>query len=608
MNSTDRVAELKRQIAERKEATARLEQELHQLASQESINNGQAGGRKLSARSHSTAGYAMESHPMSNAAQNDRAPKRQKRAMSQQTAQQMSRYASNRSVTGPFRQTGASLQPLAAPNRPLPNVQQAQADRLRSQDHLVMPDVGVMPEDFLASLSPDNSFLASSAAEVSPLDLSNTLSVSKCPSMVSGWSAADGGDGVTPITRQNSYFGDNHLACVDMSRWASESQSSRGFDDSMLMSQGQQVKHPCMEHDFLCVGANHPTDMIRSYSSSMQSQSLLLSPPDSAVECTPMERSQSNESTSSSLSTRSTASAKRRHKEALDRVIKASQETVLAPKPHPVRDIKAKAVASVKKDGKVAVPKNTYQRRKPVKVFCNQCNEQPDGFRGDHELRRHCQSKHEGIVKKFICRDPATVGIHSDLKVVKPLADCKQCRAGKPYGAYYNAAAHLRRQHFKPRVSRPKGKSAEKRGGKGGGDWPPMQELKAWFEERLVPANTDETGDPEPDDNDPDAADNEMELELDTYDFDNQMASYSLGQLDTGGTVSMNAPVSSATMTFGLGQYADVSPVQGMMPGFMDNGSQFYGTPFSVTDTVTPSNLQDMGQLPLVDGAWSISL
>lgn len=522
--------------------------------------------------------------------------------MSQQTAQQMSRNTSNRSVTGPFRQTGASLQPLAAPSRPMPNVQQAQSNGTQSQDAPAMPNVGVSPDVFLAGFSPDTSYIPASGADLSPWDLSSTLPVSKCPSMFSGSSA---GDGLTPLTRQNSFLGDNSMAGVDMSRWASESQSSRGFDDSMFSSHGQQVKHSYMENDFLGVGANLPADMTRSYSSSIQSQSLLLSPPDSAIDSAPMERSQSNDSTSS---IRSTASAKRRHKEALDRVIKASQVTPLAPKPHPVGETKPKAAAPAKKEGKVAVPKNTYQRRKPVKVFCNQCNEHPDGFRGDHELRRHCQSKHEGIVKKFICRDPTAAGIPTNLKVVKPLADCKQCRAEKPYGAYYNAAAHLRRQHFKPRTSRSKGKSEEKRGGSGGGDWPPMQELKAWFEERRVPANPEESGDPDQDDNDAEVVDNDMELEMETYNLDSNMAPYDMGQLGDGGMLSMDAPISSATVSFGLNHFADISPVQSMIAGYLDDGSQMYDTPFSAATTVTPSNLQDMGPLPLGDGAWNNTL
>jgi hypothetical protein len=53
--------------------------------------------------------------------------------------------------------------------------------------------------------------------------------------------------------------------------------------------------------------------------------------------------------------------------------------------------------------------------------------------------------------------------------------------------AYYNAAAHLRRAHFKPK-NRRKDKDGESRGGKGGGDWPPMAELKYWMKEVKVVA------------------------------------------------------------------------------------------------------------------------
>ena len=49
--------------------------------------------------------------------------------------------------------------------------------------------------------------------------------------------------------------------------------------------------------------------------------------------------------------------------------------------------------------------------------------------------------------------------------------------------AYYNAAAHLRRAHFKPKTPSRKNKDGENRGGKAGGDWPPMSELKYWMKE-----------------------------------------------------------------------------------------------------------------------------
>jgi hypothetical protein len=66
----------------------------------------------------------------------------------------------------------------------------------------------------------------------------------------------------------------------------------------------------------------------------------------------------------------------------------------------------------------------------------------------------------------------------------KFLANCKHCRNKKVYGAYYNAAAHLRRAHFHPRKRGRKGKNDEKRGGIGGGDHPPMEHLKQhWIKE-----------------------------------------------------------------------------------------------------------------------------
>ncbi|SPN97801.1 uncharacterized protein DNG_01313 [Cephalotrichum gorgonifer] len=113
----------------------------------------------------------------------------------------------------------------------------------------------------------------------------------------------------------------------------------------------------------------------------------------------------------------------------------------------------------------------SYQRPPLRRVYCNKCNEYPEGFRGEHELRRHTESKHALLVKRWICIEPENPPPSSPRPAV-PLSKCKACVTQKRYGAYYNAAAHLRRAHFNPN-----------RGGKASGDWPPMTALKDWMRE-----------------------------------------------------------------------------------------------------------------------------
>ncbi|KAL9122924.1 MAG: hypothetical protein Q9187_000521 [Circinaria calcarea] len=131
------------------------------------------------------------------------------------------------------------------------------------------------------------------------------------------------------------------------------------------------------------------------------------------------------------------------------------------------------------------ISKTPHSRPIHEKVKCTKCNEKPDGFRGPHELQRHIDRAHRMLRKVWICVD---VSQNKDF-----LANCKACRQKKTYGAYYNAAAHLRRTHFNKRQKgrKGKGKNEEKRGGKGGGEYPAMDVLKMWMKEidEFVPEN-----------------------------------------------------------------------------------------------------------------------
>jgi hypothetical protein len=198
-----------------------------------------------------------------------------------------------------------------------------------------------------------------------------------------------------------------------------------------------------------------------------------------------MEKSDSNGSVSSTSSSRNRLRLTLQNQHAASRSIQPKGDIKRA-----VSDVVSShsSLRTELKDGlrdKVAISKPTYQRPKHERVFCKLCDSHPEGFRGEHELRRHQDRVHKKLVKKWIVVEPEGEG---HVRPLVPLKLCKACgQQAKTYGAYYNAAAHLRRTHFKPKTSRSKNKAKkepqEKRGGKGGGDWPSMSDLKHWMKE-----------------------------------------------------------------------------------------------------------------------------
>ena len=284
------------------------------------------------------------------------------------------------------------------------------------------------------------------------------------------------------------------------------SQQALEYDDTT-----SYLEKPHSREDALfAVGSSLEALAREPYAPTTPNDGLLVSPD--------MERSLSStsmasaRSTSSSLSARAKVTLKQQNHRALNAPLK--------PKPS-IDENNVEPLLDEKNDGKAVITKTKYVRPRQPKVFCDLCDEHKEGFRGEHELRRHKDAKHQTMVKKFICVDPQELGLPVNVQVVNPLSKCKACKAQKKYGAYYNAAAHLRRTHFKEKPSRCKNKSAgaaggdeDKRGGKGGGDWPSMHELKNWMREMYVQQDMQQ---PKEED--------DMDEEVDNVMFDGEMNS-----------------------------------------------------------------------------------
>ncbi|TFB01811.1 hypothetical protein CCMA1212_006421 [Trichoderma ghanense] len=118
-------------------------------------------------------------------------------------------------------------------------------------------------------------------------------------------------------------------------------------------------------------------------------------------------------------------------------------------------NVNARSVAFTPAARTFTTPNTTRPVRPPrpagPRVFCDTCDEYPEGFRGKHELSRHQTLKHDIQVWKYICLDPGPGATVAGKPIVVPFHQCKRCLKHKQYNSEQNAIDHLRRGHFIPK-------------------------------------------------------------------------------------------------------------------------------------------------------------
>ncbi|ATY65937.1 key lime pathogenicity [Cordyceps militaris] len=113
--------------------------------------------------------------------------------------------------------------------------------------------------------------------------------------------------------------------------------------------------------------------------------------------------------------------------------------------------------------------KPSKSRKREDKIQCELC---PAQLSGDHESARHFKLIHAPEGWRWQILDPAEKGLTPYFRIPVEIMDCKNCQSKKLYGINYNAAAHIRRVHFK------NASKAGAKGGSSGGTWPEIRYLE----------------------------------------------------------------------------------------------------------------------------------
>ncbi|OAA69972.1 hypothetical protein LEL_09788 [Akanthomyces lecanii RCEF 1005] len=162
--------------------------------------------------------------------------------------------------------------------------------------------------------------------------------------------------------------------------------------------------------------------------------------------------------------------SRERQERALRRSVAHARAHAIAPSPSTSSATSPKS----EKGEYMRAKKVSKVRKREEKVECHLCLTE---LSGDHEYDRHFKLVHQAEGWRWQVIDPFEKGLTPDHPVPFEISECKNCQSGKLYGINYNAAAHIRRVHFKntPNID------GGSKGGSSGGAWPEIRYLEYYY-------------------------------------------------------------------------------------------------------------------------------